>query len=1458
MTEIVIDTKPYCPDIFFENKSYKVNDVISSKKINSSSTIFIVNLSVDDPALIYNNPEYMLYGNIESLINGGYIANKSEVSGNYFPSLYFFKMTALHNLTTIFESSELSSKYVSLLQNIGYKNIIDNASSFVYKELNVYDSVSKLNRSVIFIFFIYKKFTDDSIENIDFNNFNTVEYYKNTSWNVFIYPFVSGNIPQCCVQDFLFDYNYTFLSTNTIQFFDFDNRENVSFDDKIDFKYFENKNMKKNTSHKSSLLANYSYYMKNNTTFLKEQLESNSILISLNEIGKIYNGDLNSNSNSVSNSINNNYVNKYSSHSSSNNKYLMSFDAKTNYCGELRNKNINEYFMYDYSVGINNSLYEFSRNYQVNGFIDIINKSSKNNTEIFIINQYLKRVYLIINPYIIDSTYFANYVNFAINENSNLMDINNESNCCKGEILLPKNIFFSDTLYLDNYEIIMKFSDYNNYDKIYEFKIILSVAFYNSSNVTIQNLNKTLLSNDLAITSFEKLSENYSMSPCISNYSKYEIYKSIYSENFNDVTNYNFSLNYDEQTLYKFDNNIVSFYNYYFLIPNIDVYFLNIKIAKINNFIKNMINLNNNFDIFYNNSLKNFMLFSIVHDKNINKTLIKNIIIRKENVSDKTNTENEEVITEDDSNVICGEKFKNLIPVPEGKYYIFKYSNLFPVERIVGQSLENDDYVKSINTTKKFADNEFSLFIKIPEKYEISSFKTKIYLVANFYEINSDGTTNPISEPYLYNNEFYLGFELFNFYYYNSTNINLKYFLNMFAHNYMNFNTLNIIIPFHKYYNEKNSFVIDNDNTIIKLHNDVYINKIIEYDDKRFSGKSSTSTTFKIQFSNGDYTFSNENISVTGYNVNYINKGSIFYKTEIELANSFYNMLIERHELKVNYNRLLFILNTNKIQSLLKKCKCYLNLIKFSIMLGKSDNSEYYDYIKNNIKTIMNYTTFNYNLNITHCVTSEYILNLLNEIYLVSNKTTLENINLFSEQTQFIIIYESDKFNLVLNEINDYQNNKKYNSGSDSFYDTTYHKNIKNFIEKTIKSISKNKYFYSEYENEITSFVDNISDSDIQNLGFIDIANNGLHNTDNFFKNDGSINSYEYNNAFECNDLYVLYIKQYLKNYFCVIYLYESSIEESHNFVKSKNNINKIINQFIECLTRFIENNSENIAINNIEELIGHLKELLLSYTALEELISNIDETGETYDIDTTSLENSILLLKQATLIKKTLSIISNFLKLAEDTLQNNSFNCFYGYISYFNTSVTEYATMGKIKKEIVNNYYSETDNKLIKIIQLYDSGFITVTLLFNMLNKVTHVYIKNDKITSIKETVPTVIAELSEQNELFSDFFTLLSTGLNTKISYFETLIDAIESDSINNVIGITNINKNSCTTDVLNMNNNIIKLVNIIDSVDEEYAYIYKNLIKKNTNISSILNYNYISNAYKKINIGNILIAV
>lgn len=1441
MTSVIIDNKPYTPDIFFENDTTKTNDIVNDNFIKSSSTIFIVN-NIDYQITNLEGETYNLYSSLLYILYGIY----PEVQNtDLYPSLYFFKKDNMRDIN-INQSSDILTDYLeNLLKDINYINPNKTVSNFSYKNINIYDSVSKQERNIIFIYFNYSEYTS---EYINYDDFKSTVYYENNNWNVFIYPFTGyiGKPPTSYLYNPIFNYKYNFNNTNIIQTLNFDDREDIPFIKKIDFKYFENEEFKKKLDYKSSLLLGYSHYMTNNNIFLNKNINSENMLVSLNEIGNLqYNELEHQKENSISDLINRNYVSKYKSYSLSNNKYLMSFDAKTNYSEKLKNTVLNKYSQYNYEIGINNSIYEFSRTYQVNGFIDISEGNLSNFEEIFIINQYLRRLYLIINPYIIDSNYLENYTNFEINykESQNKINIINSGEL-KGFIQYPSKINFSNTLYLNYYTINFNFQDYlksinndnstDNYD--YTNTIILKIFYYNSQNILIKNLNKTTISDDLATIFFEQISKKYSICPSLFNFSKLGFYENNLINNYNDIKYYNFSLNYDNQTKYIFENNLISFYNFYWSIPNITTTFLNTKIQKINNFIENIISLNDNFNSLLTKNLTNSLLLSFVIDKTIEEELISEITIQNNYVD------------------FCGKKFQNLNVIPDGKYIVFKYTNFFPIHKIntcdndnSTCQQENDIYVSNINSTEKFINNEFSLFIKIPSRYSIKSSETTIYLVMNYYKGN----------PYLYEIEqdkfVYLGFELFNYYYHNTSSISLKYIKNMFQTNYTKMNTFNIIMPFYKYYEEKNNINYDIDNTFFELHNPLNIDKIIKYDNGRFLNNVLKNNIYNIVLEEGNYQiFIDNDIIYSGYNKNYIQKKTIIKNIfQYDLATIIYNNNLIKNNLETNYKRILFISYTIKIIQLLKKCYYYLLLLKINKILGSIDNKNYIDYIINNIKIVLNYTSFNYNLNITNSVTSSQVLNIFNEISNINKTYNLAMINSLENNILFTITYENEKFEIVLKEIYNFiYENEKINS----FYDNYYFLIIRKEMNDIIKNIEKNKYFYDNFETEINNFTNKISENDIEIIGIVDINRDGLDKTENYHKVYLDIENIIQKNMLTetpfCENNYSHYIKEYFKTYFNIIFQQTSQINNIYNLFPSTN-ITLYIQLFIECFEKFIQISGDQILIENIKQVIEYLKQISNSFIIMNNIIYDVVE--ENYNISGT-YENTDILNQQAIIVFNIINSLLNYLNIIVEVLENNSFNCFYGYIQCINNSILEYIETTNIRKSLIENFYIQTENKLIRILQILEDDFLTFYFFMNIILKVIQIYIKGNITKTLLEYLQETIQLFNEQtNGKFQQIFDSLSLQLETKIDLYKELIDTLGNYTNDNIFYITLVNKYFCKTDILNINPPIINIKNTIDASENDFDDFYNNFINNETTIKDILNYNYITNKYKKINITN-----
>lgn len=1414
MTELIIDTKPYCPDIFFDNNTSNINKQIDQQRIlNASSNIFIINSNDPNGSggvdSIYNNIEYMLYGNPSTY--SGY-----DSSTSYYPSYYFFKSNDIYHIKLSYQTQTLSSNLISFLKSIGYiiyqNDGTLNVTDFSYREIKIYDSVSQQYRDIIFIYFIYA--TDKTTTY--YNLYKDTIYYKNTNWNIMIYPFITCPFPTLNTFEYLFSFNFYFDSNNLIHLIDFDDRENISFIKKIDFKYFENKN---SCQSKAILMNGYANYMKNNKIFLEKYFDEKSLLISLNEIGKT------NNKNSIdSDNINKHYVNKYNTYSLVSNKYLMSFDSKISYSNVIKNKNINNYNPFYYELGTNNSLYEINKNYQINGFIDLNTNSTKIVQEITIINQYLKQIYLLINPYILDSSYFNNYTFFtikSIKNNQNEIIINDSTGSSKGLLNYPLNINSTETFYLNYYEINFSFYDYSQADtsdkNLFTFTIILKILYYNSTHVTIKNLTKTKTSNDLAFICFQEMNKEYSIEPCLSNYSNNKIFENPNLLKLNDVKYYNFMLNYDNESRYKYDENINLYYSFYFSIPNIvnitnvnGIYDVNIQ--KINNFIQNVLNINNNFTFLNFKLLKKFLLLSIVYDN-----LITNDLVYITNIPQYDLTLSEK-------------KQTNLVIIPPGNYVIFNYVNMYPEKNLV--SGYDDSYVEEVYTIQDFLQNNFSLLIKIPESYEVNSIQTKFYLVCN----TNDGL-------YLTNDGYYLGLELFNYTY---SKINLKFILNIFYGNYMNMNTLNIIIPFYHYYTEKNTQIIDIDNTLFKLHNNEKMDKILTYDYDRFLKKKTTFQSYNTYMNSQEYIINdslNGNLLFTDTNEYYINNQLFIFNTQIDFSHIFYARKVEEYNLKLNYDRLFFIFNTKEIIDLLNNCHYYLSLIKQSMLLGKQDNFEYYLFIICNAKKIIKFTKYNYKLNITYSTTESDIICIFEDLCNIDKAPNIENINALINDVKNATIYENAKKALVEDKIIKYT--KKIKNENHVYYSDEFFIEIANSFESIILKLNNN--FYKSMKKNVDNFINLISSAHLLNSGYVNINEDDLYFIQSYVSKkinnvtDVALCVLQENSKIEkCKGNYSEIMSDYLRYYLNLLYVIKIKIPNDFS-------LNDYIRRFIDLFKEKAES-----LLDDVINILIELLEKVIKYNTLSSSVNELE-----YDFSILSYEN---LKEFSTTICEILNLVGllrNNLKFVRSVFGNNSFSDFCTYIYCMFIKAREYTVFAIMRYEIIDSMSKETDNQIIKLFQQYSQEFLSVAVFYNIINKSIYEY-QNDKSANLKLLISNVINKINvDGNHQIQKVIDSIKTDLNTKINSF---VDLVESGNIPTDYLVTYevINSQYSLFKVYSTLEQIEFLIKAINAISDSNNNIYNNFIANkndshNGNIINILNYKYISNPYVNLNITN-----
>jgi hypothetical protein len=195
---------------------------------------------------------------------------------------------------------------------------------------------------------------------------------------------------------------------------------------------------------------------------------------------------------------------------------------------------------------------------------------------------------------------------------------------------------------------------------------------------------------------------------------------------------------------------------------------INIKMLKINNFIKNFININNNFNNFrlLKSSIKTYFNYSILYDENIvNKNIIKcendcycnydykNINCTCDNTTDLLDIniyieyftyfpKIEEIYVENPNysgkyyeNFYINEKNKqnnDFVILPSAKYIKFNYINYLATY----PDIIDEDFVKSIKNTFNIVNYNFSLLIKIP------------------YDINQDNNFYCSNPKYFWSNQY--------------------------------------------------------------------------------------------------------------------------------------------------------------------------------------------------------------------------------------------------------------------------------------------------------------------------------------------------------------------------------------------------------------------------------------------------------------------------------------------------------------------------------------------------------------------------------------------------------------------------------------------------------------------------------------------------------------------------------
>lgn len=1022
-----IDLSPYLPDSYLKENIYQSMDFVDyTTNIGINTTIFIFNINCSENELeYYNDPGYLLYGIKKK------IGSSPETDFNYtVPPTYFFnyplnKIKNNFKPYIVVESIDKPNQIINdLLIKIGYDvnllKFITQSSpykilNFSYQVLKCIDLISRKQKEVIYIFFNIK-----NLDQINYNNYNSVVYNNLKYNNVYIYPYINTNpqIPIISLNknlNLIYDKNnYLSNSTNYINPIDFDDKEILKYYEKIDYKYMERRDYYLSSNNKLDLLVNLSKNYKLYENFFissKKSLEP-TIMISNNEISKVYfsNSDYeNKNLNSYTLSkLNNQYINNNLSFSGKDKKYSFTLNGKISYVQKLLDFDKFRYTPYNFQIINTPSIYQMSKNYYVNTYINLISSYNKdlNSDILFETNCLLYKILITINPYIINLLYLiSSNVQLKV---SNLFKDCNElkfgSSTDKINLYFVNKLKTTQTFYIDKYKIEFNFK-INDIEQTYI--IILGLCVFNGNNLNILNIDGTKNTNDLAYILFTNEDCSVSLCPQLYNLTdKVNIYEQkdlllLYGiKNLSMETNINSSNNLKD----------VINTNFYTFIPltnpDLNNYqisnIFNITQSKLNNFIKNLINISTNvLNLIDNNLLLNFT-DTLVYDYNLEL----NKYIENYNYFPKIQLNNFLPNTINKYKLFTNipETINSLVQLPAGNYKIIKYKNFFPEYTFNTVSESNDKLVLTINNINDFLKNNFVLFIKLPnnlvpdDKFivDLEDLNKENYLYSSNYSFNIGPSetfmylvvSDEFGNPYINSQNIIYGYELFNFY--NSpSSLNIdgnkyKIKLNLFFNTYLNFFQMVFISTIFKIYSDGNNSIIDISNTKLLIHNKDLLKDIVYYDFIRFNYPCDL-VSIKSQFNSYD-----PSITIKLY------------------SSKYYANLI-----KTDIARLSFVFNTNKIVVSIKKIYYYLS----NYIISQVKNPIYINIINYLANLCLDISKVNYQIGTTYSINSNYCQNIL---YIISKLTILDSfeyVNGVTKNVKLLILYFEEKILQTIKDI---------------------------------------------------------------------------------------------------------------------------------------------------------------------------------------------------------------------------------------------------------------------------------------------------------------------------------------------------------------------------------------------------------------------------------------------------------
>jgi len=1464
--EINYDFRPYLPDLNIKSNIYNSCDSINTNT-NTDINLIIFILNINRPtSSIYNDPNYMLFG----------VKNSQYVNDYEFPSLNFFsaKENTIISLSSNYKitssTKQITKEAKQILTSIGYNLLNINEDEFEFDILEINENITNIKYTVLYFYFNLKYYETSNV--VNYNNYETSTYYSNKNYNVLIYPYYN-NISTQYVQTKIKKYIQSIENTKSTKFLDnidFDNRETIKYYEKIDYKYFENVDFTMSEKTNIETLKNYSLNIKNYIKYINQNISLNKqiINVSLNEISKLfyYSTDYNLKNEYTYTitQLNNLHINNNNTFSNQNNRYSYTMDKKISNINN-GNKDSKNYSLFYYSTNtFGGSFYQQIINYCVNFYYNISNPNSQ--TQLTKLNIFIYKILLFINPEIINLNYLLYNVNTSITpifENQNIFKFGEDNE--KLELYLVGNIKNTPIYYINKYKISFEYIDNN---KKFNFIIILNVVFYNNNFFYITNTDITKYV-PLAYINYTIMEESVSLIPTIyfiendiinndNTNNKLFFYNTMNSYN-NDtnIKNYYWNINYSGKETLKNSNYFINMYNFYEIIPNIMTNFktnngnfynnvLNVLKTKINNYIINFINIESNYPTYthYINTIKKYINFTTLYDENIitQNTSIKyieyfeyfpKISLTCLDISGNYIGKYSQVLVYPFNNT----NISSFEVLPSGKYIKFNYINY---SSIPYPSTITEEFVKSIKSIRELSNYYFSLFIKLPYNINLDDEFTCLYnneyLTHSTYSMGVGGNnisiylvlTDQNNIPYNFYstdglNGIIFGIKLYNFNNFISQNLKLPVMPNLYMTQYLNLNEFIIIMENFSNYSDSNNVLWDINQTYLNLHNFESLKEIILYDYKRF----------------------NSNVDINNIKEQYI---KFNYKTLQVLYENKVQLNYLRYDIKI----LIYVSNLYKIIKLIQKIYAYFEIVKINIMFQDYNNDTLIEIIKYNSKQIANLFEVNYNLNITSGNFETIIYENVNAMCNIMSSITLEEINAFQTFCIYIINYSINKLPSLTNllSLNVSETNNLYHQLYLEIYNQMVVENINYMIGEQIIYDIDNFINNTSIEvfNNMTPNINLIEkelllkqiNACLKSLAFNTTKINELYNLAKLMA-DNNIN-----NMLPINlDLSVV------KN----VYIYDTTCYTSKTNIPRFKIIDFLDNtiELIEKLSISSSNPddyelyqksiSENI-ITFASNTIQYFKDIINKIIGIYNFnidINNPTQIGNFYNL---------------------LGLFKNNYKTFFTILIQNKINKFYEYsileILFDNLlgSCEEFLLYISLRNDFINTdtlffseniFLNENLNKIIKIDVFYDFTIKTIQNIDNLVisknSQLTSIYL--EKIKSLLEKKPKIYINIQTIKVIDNMLNELkISTLSNNFINYGSYYI--LPYQDLLLLSG-------SFKWASFNFNQAIIDLIQSINSLNISIYETYYSNPEITNFYSQSLNYSYLNTPFKYININN-----